>query len=256
MPSVMCANGLHYLERLVNFVASDDTVLELQLNAFAHIVDHDYRCINMVYLLCKRSVHFSRNPIRIQINGATLLYVGQTENFRQRDSNRRGPMRGSDIKICLGHDLSQYQKDCLESVWINFLRCEYGLTCRNVSPYPRYLYPSQHPIDINDRASHINMERISTYALLRRLLFVGTAPSLRILNSDYYRLLLQDNPQPLLVWEEEISASPSIRDLRDIYLADVDNIYLPDFLDHFPDRPSERFDDMSRSLSTQNIRDY
>ncbi|KAG2178879.1 hypothetical protein INT43_001725 [Umbelopsis isabellina] len=259
IPANMCSNGLLYLARLVNFVASDNSVLELQLSASVHVIGENDRCTSMVYLLCNGPGLFSVGPIRIRVDRATLLYAGQAENFRQRDSSRRGPMRGSGIKICLGHDLTQYQKDCLESIWINFLRCEYGVNCRNVSPYPRYIYTTQHPVDIDDRASHIshiNMENIPTYGLLRRLLFVGTAPPNRISDSDYYRRLLDRHAQPLMDWEVEIDNSRSIRELRDIYLADVENDYLPGFINHFPDRSSERFDDMSRTLSTQEIRQY
>lgn len=98
-------------------------------------------------------------------------------------------MHTSNVKICIGHDLTQYQMDCLETTSIAFLLLTYGMRTTNRTVFSKFVYREiPDGVEINDQNSHPNPAEygVSTLGLLRRALVIGTFPPAWLLNSPEY----------------------------------------------------------------------
>ncbi|KAG2183685.1 hypothetical protein INT43_006693 [Umbelopsis isabellina] len=267
MPTEMMDLGVTLLETAIIFQRNVPNTLTLRLDGNSHIIGPNDRCEHAVYLLIKdignEQIHLS-HPFHI--SDAVRLYGGQTNNFRTREGARRHhPMANSNVKLCLGHNLTAFQKDCLELALIGYLLLHFGLKVTNKCIYPMHTYPGIiADVDIFDVESHARLEanRISTYGLMRRVLVLGTSPPQRLLsNAAYSRNLrawqaqLRNGQQrlvnPLLDWAQETEDSQSIRELRG-WLESEDGD-LPSFINHYPETPSDNYRGLSRSLGTQDV---
>ncbi|KAJ2956577.1 hypothetical protein NQZ79_g7587 [Umbelopsis isabellina] len=238
----------------------------------------------MVYLLVKHLDDLSGDHLmrgsHIYVGPSTRLYAGQTMNFRRRELNRHGHlMTDSNIKICIGHNLTHYQMDCLEATLIAFLLLKYGLRTTNRTVYPRFVYNNiPRSLDIDDRSQHPSsvVHGIHTISLVSRVLIVGTAPPVTMLNNPEYQRNLQEwisqvnqgtpisNPPVDVMTESDIS--PTLRFLRDLVQEDpidpdqgsdlmqVEPGYIPDFIDHYPDVESDNYRGLARAVSVEQIR--
>ncbi|KAH8549076.1 hypothetical protein BGW37DRAFT_542072 [Umbelopsis sp. PMI_123] len=205
--------------------------------------------------------HLQRTPNvdrdLITIDSFTRLYIGQTENFRDRERRRKGHiMENSHVKICLGHNLSHYQMDCLEVTTIGVPILTFGIITVNKTIHSRCVYESvpdtltadnihDHPTPDQDR---------NTFGLLQRAM-------LGVLNDlDYRRNLSEWRAQiqageaisnPVLDWEYQSKKSVNIRDLSQLLQSDDDD--LPLFIDHYPDFQSKTYHDLFKDLEMADI---
>lgn len=169
--------------------------------------------------------------------GFTRVYGGQTVDIRQRERTRRShTMYRSDIKLCLGHDLSQYQMDCLETNLIAFLLVTYGMRTTNRTVYSKHIYrtiPSG--VDIIDQTTHPSSEQygMDTYYLIRRSTIVGTSPPQSVTNSQAYIEIVRrwyeeldeghEVVHPLLDWNEASLDPQNVRSLSELFSSDDDS---------------------------------
>ncbi|KAJ2958562.1 hypothetical protein NQZ79_g5877 [Umbelopsis isabellina] len=259
VPPVMAQHGLTLLQRCVYLEHCDATNLRL-LPGVVHLDPRQRRCENMVYFLLKRpggNVEYRALDNNVLVSGDTMVYAGQTGNFVVRERVRTGIMRNSTIILCFGHDLTQYQQDCLELAAIIFSFLVFGLRTRNVSPYPKYVYHNiPASISIDRAEDHAALQRTNTYQLLRHTVFVGTAPSVRIMNLQWYIDSLQNATNPIFNWDLVALASPSLARLLAFLTNGDDSIVAPPFIDHFPDISSEKYDDLSLHLTGTSQREY
>jgi hypothetical protein len=180
IPQVMLDQGFTMLERVVDLQRSNSSRLVLLENNASHVIMDEQRCHNMVYVLIKwlGSVHDNNGERIIYLENSTLLYAGQTANFRQREAARRhSTMENSQLKICLGHSLTKYQMDCFEATLIVFLFVQYCMRTQNRTVYPTLIYrniSSSTSIDVP--ATHPSpTSGVNTWGLVRRAIIIGTA---------------------------------------------------------------------------------
>ncbi|GAB5593140.1 hypothetical protein Unana1_08040 [Umbelopsis nana] len=144
IPYQMLNHGIELIQTVVDVEASTSEYLELIQGGPHHTLTRPYSCEDMVYLIVKGTLHTaadrSAQSMRRIFLVDSMAYAGQTNNFAARESSRTGPMVNSDLKICVAHNLSQYQKDCLETTLIALLSMIYGHRSQNNSPYPRFIY--------------------------------------------------------------------------------------------------------------------
>ncbi|CAO3669984.1 unnamed protein product [Umbelopsis ramanniana] len=265
VPDGMLEHGMELINTVIDMDNSTSDTLVLSPNT-THLLTSPYLCENMVYLLINRAPETAESQVPVyQASNVSridqcLVYAGQTVGFSHRESSRTGRMKESDIKICLQHNLSQYQKDCLETIVIAFLLLQYGSRCDNKSPYPRFVYrdiPSG--MLIGDVLAQSQLIATNTFALLRRALIVGSAPPQRLSDQIEYRELirLQRETNPVLDWQTTLSSSESIKWLMDfLSQSDRDNINeLPPFVDHYPDQVSDKIDKHSAMFDLGYVKD-
>lgn len=252
VPVHMLQHGLSLLETVVNIHQSNENRLVLVEEGSWHLISRGDNCHNMCYLLLKhlQSVSNSIDDSNQTIYRFTRLYGGQTVNFPQREFHRRGHvMHKSNIKICIGHDLTQYQMDCLETTSIAFLLLLYGMRTTNRTVFSKFVYREiPDGVEINDQNSHPDPEEygVSTIGLLRRALVIGTCPPEWLLTSREYERNLSEwmtavnsgrvVSNPVLNIDRLAERSDNIRALGDQLRSD--DGYLPEFIDHHPTIPS------------------
>lgn len=246
IPNQMLTHGLVLLQRVFDINSSTSDVLQLVPAGTYHTLTPPYSCTNMVYFLAKRgtSVAGPQQAISIVLSN-TLAYVGQTENFTAREQSRTGSMRESNTKICMGHGLTHYQMDALEVVSIAFILLKYGSRCRNMSPYPRYVYRDIPPsMSVYDTVTQDSLLQQNTYGLLRRMMIVGNAPPQTGFDREGYQESLLTDANPLLDWSQESQRSRNIRRLMDILTMDNPDLVgeLPPFINHYPGMNSKKID--------------
>lgn len=254
LPTHMLDHGLILLRRVINIEQSTSDNIQFNPN-IAHCLQTPYACNNMVYILLKDSEYTWQSEAvdLVPVPATAMVYAGQTVNFRQRESSRRGQMRASGLKICIHHNLSNYQMDCLESTLIAFLLLRHGLRCMNYSIYPCFVYANV-PLDLNldDIQSHSVLLGRSTYSLLRRVIAVGTAPPITVLNDVNYRRSLGNVRNPLLNWILAAQESLNIQLLADILFTDGEEF--PVFVDHYPRTASGKYTELLAALSIEEIK--
>ncbi|KAJ2964647.1 hypothetical protein NQZ79_g521 [Umbelopsis isabellina] len=271
IPISMAEMGFTLLNRIIDFELSNAERIVLRADSTWHVISGTDRCINMIYLLVKhiddpnRDINEIRNS-HINIYPHTRLYVGQTVNFRDRERHRRNErhlMAGANLKICLAHNSSHYQMDCLESTGIAASVLLFGLRTVNASLYPRYIYPAAVvPLSIDDTSDHPDpAQGIGTIGLLRRSLIVAIAPPATLLNNPIYQRNLArwrdrlangievSNP---VVTPDLSNGSPTFTHLTEVFDVEVDD--LPTFIDHYPDYLSDNYDGIRRQLNIDDIR--
>jgi hypothetical protein len=255
VPMHMLQHGLSLLETVVNIYQSNEDRLVLVEEGSWHIIGSGHNCHNMCYLLVKhlQSVSNSRDDFNQTTYRFTRLYGGQTVNFPQREFHRRGHvMYKSNIKICIGHDLTQYQMDCLETTSIAFLLLTYGMRTTNRTVFSKFVYRDiPVGVEINDQSSHPDPGEygVSTIGLMRRALVIGTCPPAWLLNSPEYTRNLNEwvtavnsgrvVSNPVLNIDTLAERSDNIRALGHHLRSDDD--YLPEFIDHHPTLLSGNF---------------
>lgn len=267
IPNGMLHHGLELINTVIDMDNSTSDILVLYPNT-THQLNLPYQCENMVYLLINSSpgTFASQKPVYQPSNvsriSQCLVYAGQTAGLSQRESSRTGRMKASDIKICLQHNLNQYQTDCLETIVIAFLPIRYGSRCDNKSPYPRFVY-RQIPYDmlVSDVDAQLHLVATNTYGLLQRALMVGSAPPQRQYDQIDYQDLISREINPVLDWRTTLSGSGSLEWLRDFLSqsdgANIDG--LPPFVNHYPDQVSDKIDrhsakfDLSYVISKDKI---
>jgi hypothetical protein len=181
VPPHMMDHGFQLLQTVINVQESSERrlVLEAENHTVSHLINNDHRCNNMCYVLIKhlQAAPGSTNVSILPIYSFTRVYGGQTNNFRQRERTRRSrTMYNSDIKLCLGHDLSQYQMDCLETTLVAFLLVTYGRRTTNKNIYSKYIYRTiPDNVVISDQTTHPSSQQYgsSTYNLVRRSIAGG-----------------------------------------------------------------------------------
>ncbi|KAH8549075.1 hypothetical protein BGW37DRAFT_530684 [Umbelopsis sp. PMI_123] len=248
IPQHMLDHGYTLLQTVIDVNSSNEGNLMLMTESPWHAINNDHYCRNMCYLLVKhlQDLSGSNDASNHVIYRHSRLYGGQTINFRNRESARASHiMSESNIKLCLGHDLSQYQMDCLETTMIAFLLLTFGMRTTNKTVYSKYIYrrlPAG--VEIDDRDSHPNPQQYgtNTYGLMRRALVIGTCPPQTTLTSPNYVQNIREwlghvnngrrVPNPLLNWDSASRDSHNIRALKDQLQSDDD--YLPPFINHHP----------------------
>jgi hypothetical protein len=266
IPPHMMDHGFQLLQTVINIQESSERRLVLETETY-HLINNDHRCGNMCYLLIKHlQTAPSSSNVSIQpVYSFTRLYGGQTINFRQRESSRRGhTMYNSDIKLCLGHDLSQYQMDCLETTSIAFLLVTYGMRTTNRTVYSKYIYRTiPLNVDISDRTTHPSSEQfgLNTYNLVKRSMIVGTSPPQTVLTNPAYVEVVRrwyqeinegrEAVHPLLDWNEAAIASQNVRSLTEQFQSEDD--FLPPFINHHPGLVSETYQDQFPRLTPTEL---
>lgn len=234
LPHSMLHHGLTLLRRSV-IVTNQDKSVRFDTSA-SHRLEAPFQCTEMVYILAKSTAYdrlLVTNNI-LSVPSSALIYAGQTASFRSRESHRKGPMKNSQMKFCISHNMSQYQKDCLESVLIGYLLVKFGLQCVNYSVYRRFVYTdSSQTIDLDDIQTHQNLTRRSTYALLRRLMIVASAPPEYLFRSQAYQDALAVTSNPTIDWDWAVRTSYNVELLWEMLVADSGET--PVFIDHYPE---------------------
>ena len=254
LPHSMLHHGLTLLRRSV-IVTNQDKSVRFDTSA-SHRLEAPFQCSEMVYILAKSTAYdrlLVTNNI-LSVPSSALIYAGQTASFRSRESHRKGPMKNSQMKFCISHNMSQYQKDCLESVLIGYLLVKFGLQCVNYSVYPRFVYTdSSQTIDLDDVQTHQNLTRRSTYGLLRRLMIVASAPPEYLFISQAYQDALAVTSSPTLDWDWAVRTSSNVELLWEMLVADSGET--PVFIDHYPEIDSPTFRKTYMKFSKDYIMD-
>ena len=204
IPIQMYRHGRSMLELLIDFSMSTPTTIVFRPNTGWHVIDHPYQCRSMIYLLAKGNrVGFNMQTSTLAISNEAKVYVGQTINFRTRESARTPPMDNSNVKICLAHNLSAYQMDSLETVAILFCFFVFAFRTANNSVYPVHIYYGiPNNMLWNDTSRQAALHSVNTWNWSGRVLLVGTAPPRTTLTSTQYQDQLVNAANPLLNWTD------------------------------------------------------
>jgi hypothetical protein len=158
----------------------------------------------MVYLLFKgEGVAYNESNHSITIPSNEQVYAGQTINFRTRDSSRSGPMRNSDVKLCIAHELTVNQRDSLETLAILFSLFLTGLRCKNNSVYPVQVYLSiTTSMTWEDTYAQNMLLQTNSWSWSAKVMVVATAPPHTLLSDSVYLASLAESVNPLLYYTE------------------------------------------------------
>ncbi|KAJ2960807.1 hypothetical protein NQZ79_g3818 [Umbelopsis isabellina] len=256
-PESMFQHGLTLLQDVVDINASTPTRLCFKVNATIHTLEQPYECRNVVYLLAKGAKIAPATPdagLNIEIEHGTKLYCGQTQDFKSRESGRRGSMSNSSIRLCLYHGCSHYQMDVDESIMIGFLFANSPHQVENKSPYPVNIYMDV-PVSLDPRegAQHVNLVGRNSYRWLQRIAIIATAPPE---TSHEESVIAAEVSQtlPLVNWAPN-PCPPMFRFLLELFVNSDTGLFphLPLFVNHYPEFISQPHNTLSATLAEADI---
>ncbi|KAG2177030.1 hypothetical protein INT43_007684 [Umbelopsis isabellina] len=237
------SHGLTLLSRYVDL--RNSTYQRIVFQETSHVV-HMASCRNIVYLkLWHDQQELSEGNSRtLQVPFGTKLYVGQTANPRARETSLQPYILELGVPryhICLGHGLSIYHRDALETAAIAWCMFLHGLALLNRSPFSNHFYRNVSTVTPLESLTEADYVSAGSFHNWRLSIIVGTAPSCTVFESFVYQGRRLMEPTPFMDWEEFISWGGLAR-----FRVLIGQVNPPPFIDHWPGETCDLIDDWLR----------
>jgi hypothetical protein len=241
---IFMSHGLTLLSRYVNLPES--TYQRIVFREPLHVV-HMSNCRNIVYLKLwhdEQEAAEGNSLTTLQVPPGTKLYVGQTENPRTRESSLQPYLRElglPKVHICIGHNLTIYQRDALETATIAWCMFLHGLALLNRSPFGNRFYTSVQTNVSVDMITEEHYTSVGSFHHWRLTMIIGTAPSRTVFESFMYQDRHLTEQEPFIDWNAFLPWGGLAR-FR-VLIGQTDP---PPFTNHWPGEPCNLIDDWLR----------
>ncbi|KAM3578798.1 hypothetical protein VKS41_008816 [Umbelopsis sp. WA50703] len=248
---IFMSHGLTLLSRYVNL--RESTYQRIVFREPLHVV-HMSNCRNIVYLKLwhdEQEAAEGNSLTTLQVPPGTKLYVGQTENPRTRESSLQPyllELGAPNSHICIGHGLSTYHRDALETATIAWCMFLHGLALLNRSPFSNHYYRNVNTEISIDGITEEHYTSVGAFHNWRLTIVIGTAPSRTVFESFLYQNHHVTEQVPFVDWDEFLSQGGLAR-----FRVLIGQLDPPPFADHWPDEECDLIDDWLRGKRVTDI---